>query len=260
MKKLNVLVMSAFVLALFSTQAFAIDFRLLEATPIGSWQEREEMTTDHKGRKTAAVMRSSLLGTEQRNGKPYYWIEMVVESYKINKKGKRKKDGDRVIIKTLVAKSALEGDPANLLTNLKGFGEEMIMQSGKEKPMRMTGSGGMMAGLMKAAGTEVNYSFKEMGNETVTVPAGQFSTVKIEGSGSTETKVIFKKIKIDSTSTAWMSADVPFGFVKSDGTSTMNGKKSTHQSELLAFGMSGAESQITGEPQDMPSLGNIFGK
>jgi hypothetical protein len=240
-------------------QAASIDFNLLSATPIGSWQEREESTVNHKGKETVTVMRSSLLGTETRNGKNYYWIEMAMESFKVSKKGKRKQDGDRVILKTLVAAESLKGDPGNVLTNLRGFGEEIIMQSGKEDPMRMSGSGGLFAGMMQAMGTEVNYDFKSMGNETVTVPAGQFATKKINGSGTTETKIVFKKIKIVSENTAWMSEKVPFGIVKAEGTSTLNGKKSTHSSKLLSYGTSGAKSEITKQPKDMPKLGNLFG-
>lgn len=240
--------------------AAEINFNLLKSTPVGSWQEREQITTDHRGRTTATVMRSALLGEETRNGKQYYWVEMALQSYKVSKKGKRSKDGDKVILKSLVPATALQADPANALTNLRGFGEEIIMQSGKEQPMRVTGGGGLMSGMMQAMGTEVNYDFAEVGQESVTVPGGTFATTKITGSGSTQTKVVFKTIRVESDSTVWISENVPFGMVKSVGTSTTNGKQSTHADELLAFGLSGAESQITGEPQDLPNLGNIFGK
>lgn len=240
--------------------AAGFDFNLLSATPVGSWQERQETTINHKGKKTATIMRSALLGKEERDGKAFYWIEMVVESYKISKKGKRKKSGDRVIIKTLVPASMLQGDPANVLTNLRGFGEEIIMQTGNETPMRISGGGGLFSGMMQAMGTEVNYDFQALGKESVTVTAGDFPATKIQGSGSSETKVVFKKIKVTSESIVWMSEQVPFGLVKSKGTSTLNGKKSTHTTDLLAFGLSGAESQITGEPQDMPTMGDIFSR
>jgi len=243
-----------------SSFAQGFEFDLLEATPIGSWQLREDTNTNHKGKQEVIVMRSSLLGTETRGDTKYYWIEMVVDSYKIKKKGKRKKNGKQVVIKSLVAESALSGDPANVLTNLRGFGEEMIMQTGDDDPLRISGSGGMLGAMMQALGTEVNFNFSQLGNESVTVPAGEFSTQKIQGSGTTETKIVFKKIKIESDSTVWMSAKVPFGMVKSEGTSTTNKKQSTHSSVLLEYGMSGAESLITKEAKDMPGLGNIFGQ
>ncbi len=243
-----------------AAQSTSLDFDLVSATPIGSWQEREETTTNHKGKTTVTVMKSSLLAKEERNGKAYYWIEMAVDSFKVSKKGKRKKNGKRMIIKTLVPESALQGDPGNVLTNLRGFGEEIIMQSGNDQPMRISGSGGMFAGLMQAMGTEVNFDFSVQGNESVEVPAGSFTAKKVTGSGTTETKVVFKKIKVQSDSTVWLSDTVPFGVVKAEGTSTMNGKPSTHTTQLLSFGATGAESQITGEPQEMPTMGNIFGQ
>lgn len=241
------------------SHAASIDFDLLDATPIGSWQERQDTTVDHKGKKQLSIMRSSLLGKETRGGKTYYWIEMAMENFKVSKKGKQKKNGDRVIIKTLVPASALQGDPGNVLTNLRGFGEEMIMQTGNEDPLRISGNGGVFAGMMQSMGTEVNYNFSDLGSESVTVPAGTFATKKIQGSGSTETKVVFKKIKVQSDTTAWMSEKVPFGMVKSEGTSTFNGKQSSHSAQLLKFGLSGAKSEITKEPKDLPNMGNIFG-
>ncbi|NND80965.1 MAG: hypothetical protein HKN50_00920 [Gammaproteobacteria bacterium] len=247
-------------LAVSPVQSASLDFDLLAATPVGSWQEREETTVNQKGKKTVTIMRSSLLGKEQRNDKPYYWIEMAMESFKVSKKGKRKKTGDRVVIKTLVSEASLTGDPGNVLTNLRGFGEEIIMQSGKEQPMRMSGNGGLFAGVMQATGTEVNYDFSTLGTETVSTSAGEFEALRINGTGSAETKVVFRKIKVESESTAWMSDQVPFGIVKAEGTSTLNGKPSKHSSELLDFGLSGASSEISGEPRDMPNMGDIFGR
>ncbi|MEM7358307.1 MAG: hypothetical protein AAF431_04385 [Pseudomonadota bacterium] len=238
--------------------ATGVGFQFLESTPIGSWQVREDTDISHKKKTTVSVIRSSLLGSEMRNGEKHYWIEMVMNNYKVSKKGKRKKDGDQAIIKTLVSESALKSDPANVLNNLRGFGAEIIMQSGDQDPMRITGAGGFMGGMMQAMDLEVNYNFTELGNESVTVPAGDFDARKVQGSGTTEAKVIFKKIKVDSDSTAWLSKKVPFGIVKSEGTTTTNKKTSTQSSELLEYGMSGATSLITKEPKDMPTMGNMF--
>lgn len=236
--------------------AVAVDIDLLSSTPPGSWSVREETTTDHKGRQTVTVTKTSMLGNEERNGQRYFWMEMAVDSYKL-KKGKRKKNGDRAIIKSLVAESMLKGDPANAVQNLRAFGEEVIIKSGKNKPMRMQGAGGFAQGMLKGMGAEINYDFQQQGNETVSVPAGEFDTVILRGTGSTEMKIVFKTIKVSSTSTAYYSKKVPFGLVKVDGESTTNGKTSAHTSVLLEYANSGAVSEITEEVEDMPQMPNM---
>lgn len=251
--------------SLFVTTAHAekVNFDLLAASPVGSWQVREDIVTDAKGRQTGTTIRTSMLGAEERNGETHYWIEIGIDSFKVNKKGQRKADGDRAIIKSLIPKSTMVGDPANVLSNLRGFGIETIMQSGNDKPMRMGNSQNMMSGMMAAFNTEIKYDFTDQGTETVTVPAGDFSTRKINGQGSVSMKVVFKKINVESDSTMWLSSKVPFGTVKTEGTSTTNGKQDSFSSALLEYGMSGAKSEITGEPEDlpeMPNLGELFGK
>lgn len=254
-----VLISSAFLLTSNVVYAKGVQFNFLSSTPIGSWQQREDTTTDHKGRSQVSVSRTSMLAKERRNGEDHYWVEMEMDSFKVSKKGKRKKSGESVIFKVLIAESAFSADPGNIMMNLQGFGAEMIMQSGKSDPMRMTGAGGFMGGLMKSLGVKVNHDFQQLGQESVTVAAGEFDTSKIQGSGTTTVKVIFKKINVVSDSTAWMSSKVPFGIVKSEGTSTTNGKASTHSSELLEFGLSGAVTKITKTPQEMPEMPDIGG-
>ena len=87
-------------------QAAQINFDLLKSTPVGSWQLREDMTIDHKGRQSIIQIRSSLLSSEVRGGQKYFWIEMVMDSFKVKKNGDRKKDGDQMVMKTLVAESS----------------------------------------------------------------------------------------------------------------------------------------------------------
>ncbi len=230
--------------------------KLLEATPVGSWSLREETTTDHRGRATVNVIRTSMLSKEERNGQTYYWVEMVNENFKV-KGDKRKPVGERMVVKSLMSEQFLSGDPANAIQNLRGFGEELIVQNGNSQPMRISGAGGFAEGLMKGMGAEINYNFSEQGNESVTVPAGSFDTKVLVGEGSTEMKVIFKKITVASKTTSYFSDKVPFGIVKADGESVTNGKVSTHSTRLLEYGRSGAQSQMTGEPQDMPNMPNI---
>jgi hypothetical protein len=145
------------------------------------------------------------------------------------------------------------------MMNLQVFVAEMIMQSGKSDPMRMTGGGGFMGGLMKSLGVKVNHDFQDLGQESVLVAAGDFDANKIQGSGTTTAKILFQSINVASDSTAWLSSKVPFGIVKSEGTSTTNGKASTHSSQLLEYGLSGAVSKITKTPQEMPKMPDLGG-
>ncbi|MFK7730857.1 MAG: hypothetical protein AB8B48_04470 [Pseudomonadales bacterium] len=240
-------------LLLLTPSVSALDLDIMSSTPMGSWSLREEITTDHKGRQTVTVTKTSLLDKEERNGQTYFWMEMSMDTFKL-KKGKRKKTGDHMIMKSLVAESMLTGDPANAMQNLRGFGEEVIVKSGKNKPMRMQGAGSFAQGMLQGMGAEIKYDFREQGKETVSVPAGEFDTRVLQGTGSTEMKVLFKKIKVSSSSTAYYSEKIPFGLVKVDGESTTNGKKSTHNSVLLEYGSSGAQSEITEEVEDMPDM------
>jgi hypothetical protein len=264
MKNFTQLVLTFCLFAAASASSFASDvsFDFISSSPVGSWQLREQIDTDHKGRQTATLMRTSMIAKESRNGKPHYWIEVGMDNFKISKKGKRKADGKRVVMKSLVPETTLIGDPANVLTNLRAFAVEVIMQNGDSKPMRMNNAGGLMDGAMKMMNAEIKYDFQSQGNESVTVKAGKIETQKIRGSGSVDMKVLFKKLHIDSDSTMWISNKIPFGTVKMQGTAVTNGKSSEQLGELLEYGSSGAVSEITEEPEDMPeipNLGELFG-
>lgn len=244
---------------LFVTQANAegYEFNMLAATPEGSWQLREDTNTDHKGRQTVTSIKTSMLSSEVRDGENYYWMEMVINNFKL-KKGKRKPTGDQAIIKSLMPADVLSGDPANAMTNMRGLGKEIVIQNGKDDPMIIRGAGGLAGAMMKSFGTEVNFDFSDLGTEQIEVPAGQFEARKISGKGTTETTVVFKKIKVESDSVVWMSEEVPFGMVKAEGVSIVNGKKSTNSTILIDHGHLGASSLITKTPRELPSMKNIF--
>lgn len=198
-----------------------------------------------------------MVGSEERDGETHYWIEASIDSFKISKKGKRKNKGKRTIMKTLIPESLFKSDAENILGNLSAFGVETIIQTGKEQPMRMSNTGGMMASMMKAFGAQVTHDYSDQGSESINVSAGKFDVRKISGTGTVEMKIVFKKINVESDSTVWIADNVPFGFVQGETTTITNGKTSNTSSQLLEFGTSGAQSQITGEPQDMPEMPNM---
>ena len=146
----------------------------------------------------------------------------------------------------------MNSDPANVVNNIQGFGKEIIMQSGDSQPMMMS-EGGMLAGtMMKSMGIEVNYQFNEEGAETVDTIAGQFEAKRIAGSGSTTSKILFKKMVIESQSVMWISEKVPFGIIKSENNDVINGKQQQSHTELTEYGTNGAKTAITGEVTKMP--------
>lgn len=269
MKKLKSYIVSLVLISLASISIALADtstelngtvkFDFLASSPQGSWQLSEDSDTNHKGKQSIALVKTSILGQETRNGKPHYWIEMSVDSFKVTKKGKRKPRGKRMIVKSLVAEESLRGDSANILKNLRSFGEEVIIQAGNETPMRISNSGGLIGNMMNSLGAEIRYDFINQGPEIVSTSMGDFSANKINGQGTVDMKVVFKKIHVESDTTMWISDKVPFGIVQQSGTTSTNGKISTQTSKLIKYGMSGALSEITKEPENMPDLGNLFG-
>ena len=121
---------------------------------------------------------------------------------------------------------------------------------------KLDGAGFMAQGMMKALGLKVKYDFKPQGEEKVEVPAGAFVCQKIAGKGSAETKIVFKKMKVESESITWISGKVPFGMVMMTSDDLVNGKELHSEAVVIEYGTSGAETQITKEPKEMP---NLFG-
>jgi hypothetical protein len=236
-----------------------IGFNFLDSTPVGSWQEREMITTEGN-KQNVTVMRVKYLGDEERGGETFSWIENEITNFKV-KKDKRKPQGDPMYVKILIKKSLLEGDVVNAIGNFNDLAVEVIMQTGDGRPMRIKGVDSAMSSMAQAVGFQVEYSFTRDGSESVTVPAGTFDCRRYRGQGSSTAKIFVKKITVESQSTQWLSEEVPFGIVKVVSDDTINGTTQHSEGRLVAYGTSGATSRITGEPQDMemPDLGGIFG-
>ena len=233
----------------------ATPFNVLENTPVGSWQVREMVTTNQKGKRTVQLIRNALVGEEMRDGKPHVWVEMRIQDYKVSRKGERKPKGDPVVMKSLVEASILEGDMANTLANLRGAAREIVMKTGDNEALRIR-EGGMMADMaLKAMGSSVNFEFENTGETaTIETPAGSFEAQKVTGTGEVTMKIVIRTVTITSTSETWLSRDVPFGVVRATTHNVVNGKPETIEMQLIDYGTSGATSEITGEITDMPTF------
>jgi len=242
------------IIALLSVSANARAEPLFDfsaSTPEGSWALHEATTTDQKGRQTVLIIRQKYLGSEQRQGQTYYWLESEMDNYKL-KKGQRKREGEHVVVKVLVPKEAMSADPANVMNNLQGFGQEIIMQAGDSQPLMITGGGTLAGATLKAAGVKVNYQFNVEGTETIDTAAGTFKAKRVTGTGNSSAKILFKKIEMQSQSVFWISEKVPFGIVQSESTDLINGKEQRSKTVLLEYGRSGAKTAITGEVIKLP--------
>ncbi|HEU5358901.1 MAG TPA: hypothetical protein VFU45_07270 [Gemmatimonadales bacterium] len=92
-------------------------------------------------------------------------------------------------------------------------------------------------------------SFTKVGDESVTVPAGTFKATHYKFSSERT----INGMDMKSSGDIWISADVPFGLVKEEGTASgMRGDTQTSMA-LTAKG-SGAKSSITEKPQDMGGM------
>lgn len=233
------------------------NLNLLGSTPQGSWQVREQTSTNQKGERTTTLVRTSLVGTEQRDGEPCLWIETEVLTTTVDKKGKAKQ-GQPILGKALVKRSAFELDSSNAVRNPMDFAVEVVTQIGDENPIRFSGKSLSKAG--DILGVSVTYAWQQVGTESVTVPGGSFQALHLKGSGTSETKVLFKKIKVESQSDMWYSTQVPFGLVKGQGSDVVNGKTESWTMELKEYGRSGAVTKITKTPQELPQIKLPVGK
>jgi len=125
--------------------------------------------------------------------------------------------------------------------------------------MRMTDAGGLMQGAAQASNLQISYDYTQAGSDNLTVPAGTFSCTRYDGTGHATMNVVFKTMEVHSEVTTCIADNVPFGIVQATSENVIDGRSQTSETKLINFGTSGASSAITGEPVEMPSIGNIFG-
>lgn len=235
----------------------ALEFNFSKSTPIGSWAIREDISTNHKGKQTVNVIKTSAVGKEDFDGSPHVWVEMETQAYKI-KKDKRKKKGDKVIMKMLLDTALFSESPANIITNITGHAKTIIIQNGNEDPMLIEQGGALAQVMMQAAGIQIEFDYTEKGNKSVKVPAGDFNCKLVQGNGTAESKILFKKMKVQSEIESCYTNQVPFGLVQANAKIKTNGKDSTNLTQLIKFGKSGATSAITKEPVAAPQIPKLF--
>jgi hypothetical protein len=174
---------------------------------VGGWSEYQ-MTP--KG-EAPSKWRMAVVGKEG----DAYWFETVIET---------KREG-RVITKVLVS-----GDP-NDLNNVK----VSIVKVGNEPAMEMPGQMMRQGG----PGPESQGKVIEKGSETVKVPAGTFTTKRMQYQEG------------DKTVDTWVHKDIsPYGLVKLESKDV--------EMVLLGYG-TGAKTQITETPQkfEMPQMPQV---
>jgi hypothetical protein len=164
------------------------------------------------GRDGKSQMEMAVVGTESVGGKTGYWMEMAM---------KEPRTGRDMYMKFLLAPADNNGMKA----------VRMVMQQAGQEPMEMDLSAGMgmgMGGGRTPQGTpsDIREKAERVGTETITVPAGTFTTEHY-------------RMK-DGSSDAWISDKVmPLGLVKSEGKGT---------SMVLTRVVTDAKSRITGTP------------
>jgi len=171
---------------------------------VGSWASYQ---TSH------GTMKQAVVGQEERDGKAYFWMEMAV-------KGEKK--GENVVMKMLVA-------------GWENMGEikEIIMQPAGQPAMRMPERMmSMFRDKMKDPMANVMEGCEkivDLGEESVTVPAGTFTARHYRG----------------DEGDMWLSPKMSFFIIKATG--------KDGSIELSGHGTD-ATSQISGPIQDMPGF------
>ena len=225
-------------------------FNFDQSTPVGSWQEREETTTNHKGKQTLTVVKTSLLGEESYQGAKHFWLEIETKNYKL-KNGKRKPVGKPLTIKSLVDASVTTANATNVISNVNKYGRILIMQNGDEDPMLIDTNSLVGKAMLQQLGTKTEYHFAKAGKAAADTPSGKVQCTQYNGSGSAEMNLVIKKIRVVSEMQTCVSDKIPFGVVSYTTNATINGKKTVSEAVVVDYGSTGAVSRITKEAKPL---------
>jgi len=186
---------------------------------VGAGAEYQMVTTSQRGGQQTSDMTIAVVGKEDYNGAPAYWLEMTMQD---------PRKGGTMYIKYLIVIDAGNTRPI-----------KMIMQSPGQPPMEMDlqAMQGMMGNRQPPPQpADISKQGKDLGSETVTVPAGTFTCEHYQSADGGD---------------VWVSTKVsPWGMVK------MNSKDATMVLEKV---VTDAKDMITGTPQQMPNFGGMGG-
>jgi hypothetical protein len=178
---------------------------------VGKWVEYQGVM-----RKDPYTVRYSVVGAEERAGKPMKWLELKMVGNKPDKNS--------------VYKILTPGTPAELAD-----AQEIIFKPGEKPAMKINA---MMMKMLRGQ-LEKNSVLSKVcdgvtvaGEESVTVPAGTFTALRYHN----------EKYNTDT----WVVPNLPFLMVKSKG--------KDFELSMTSSG-DGATSSITETPQEMPGLG-----
>ena len=163
-------------------------------------------------------LRMSVVGSERRSGTEYFWLEFVMRGF-FRERGEGAAGPERMISKMLVpGLGPGMGRPMQTVVKV-GDAPAMEMPAGRPSP---AGQGPTPLKDCRDA--------KVIGWESVTVPAGTFRALHVQGaSGHGDT---------------WVDPDLPFAMVKE----AANDQGERSETVLTGHGM-GARSQITERPR-----------
>ncbi len=167
-------------------------------------------------------LKLAAIGTEKKDGKDYYWIEMQG-----SQSGPEAKGG---IMQVLVPSFPYQMDGIQGMV-MKAEGKPAMKASDEMLSMMRS----RMVENPTAAALRDCANWTKVGDESVTVPAGTFKTVHYKDS--------------KSSNEVWVSRDVAFGMVK--------GVFPEKAGEVVLIGNgTGAKSSITETPMDMGEMMN----
>jgi hypothetical protein len=163
--------------------------------------------TDREGKKSQLEI--TVVGTEDVNGKPGYWMEMAMDSPRTS---------GQMFMKNLIAPAESGVSSVRMVMQMPG-------QDPMEMDMNMMKMGGRQ--MPQSTPTDIRDKAELVGTESITVPAGTFSCAHY-------------RMK-DGSSDVWVSDKVaPWGLVKSQGKDS---------SMVLTKVISDAKDHITGTPK-----------
>ncbi len=212
---------------------------LLASSPVGSWQLSRELGVGRDGKRAGRTLRTSMLGQEQRDGKPHYWVETASQPVAVDSEGQIVEDGQRMVVLSLIPEPVLRCAKESLL-NLNQSAVDGVVQIGNEPPIRIkTGTNQQTQRRANRSAQQIT----DLANETIAHEGRPLETLKL----NVVTRIDNKSMKVQARSdmVLWYSDEVPFGVVKTDGTSVINGEPKKSVRELLEFSRTGATIQMT---------------